>query len=200
MKIVVHGSQNIFNELRSANDKAEWVLVDDVKDFIHYKDAGAFFDLSENACTNDHPITAHPLFLNSVVHAVDPSKNAIRINGWAGFLKNQVWEIHGELKQKDKAVLDFLGKKPIQCADEPGFISARVIAMIINEAFFAEEQQVSTRSEMDIAMKLGTNYPYGPFEWAEIIGVKNIYTLLKKLAASDKIYEPALSLSKLVIN
>jgi 3-hydroxybutyryl-CoA dehydrogenase len=27
-------------------------------------------------------------------------------------------------------------------------------------------------------MKLGTNYPFGPFEWGERIGIKNVYELL----------------------
>ena len=35
-------------------------------------------------------------------------------------------------------------------------------------------ENVSTRDEIDTAMKLGTNYPFGPFEWAEKIGLKNI--------------------------
>jgi 3-hydroxyacyl-CoA dehydrogenase len=44
--------------------------------------------------------------------------------------------------------------------------------MIINEAYFALEDNVSTKAETDIAMKLGTNYPYGPFEWGQLIGLK----------------------------
>ncbi len=60
--------------------------------------------------------------------------------------------------------------------DEPGLVSARVISMIVNEAFFALAEGVSTMEEIDVAMKLGTNYPYGPFEWLEKIGVANIYS------------------------
>ena len=48
--------------------------------------------------------------------------------------------------------------------DIPGFISARVVSMIINEAYFALEEEVSSKEEIDTAMKLGTNYPYGPFD------------------------------------
>ena len=76
-------------------------------------------------------------------------------------------------------------------ADEPGFISARVIAMIINEAYFALGDDISSKTEIDIAMKLGTNYPYGPFEWAELIGEENILSLLQKLAETDTRYQPA---------
>ncbi len=45
------------------------------------------------------------------------------------------------------------------------------MAMIINEAWHALAEEVSTKNEIDTAMKLGTNYPYGPFEWAEKIGL-----------------------------
>jgi 3-hydroxybutyryl-CoA dehydrogenase len=34
------------------------------------------------------------------------------------------------------------------------------------------DDEISTKAEIDIAMKLGTNYPYGPFEWSEKSGWK----------------------------
>jgi 3-hydroxybutyryl-CoA dehydrogenase len=50
--------------------------------------------------------------------------------------------------------------------------------MIINEAYFAIQENIASRSDIDLAMKLGTNYPFGPFEWCEKIGIKNVYELL----------------------
>jgi 3-hydroxybutyryl-CoA dehydrogenase len=72
--------------------------------------------------------------------------------------------------------------------DEIGFITPRVVSMIINEAFIALKEGVSTKGEIDTAMKLGTNYPYGPFEWAEKIGVEKIKSLLDKLSMQEKRY------------
>ena len=63
--------------------------------------------------------------------------------------------------------------------------------MIINEAYFALESNISTKEEIDIAMKLGTNYPFGPFEWSKKIGLKKIYLLLNELSKQDKRYEPS---------
>jgi 3-hydroxybutyryl-CoA dehydrogenase len=74
--------------------------------------------------------------------------------------------------------------------DVAGMITARVIAMIINEAYFTLQANVSTKAEIDTAMKLGTNYPYGPFEWSEMIGLKRINKLLQALTASDNRYTP----------
>ena len=75
-------------------------------------------------------------------------------------------------------------------------IAARVIAMVVNEAYFALGDGVSTKSSIDTAMKLGTNYPYGPFEWSEKIGLKKIYALLNKLNETDSRYIPAPNLQK----
>ena len=93
--------------------------------------------------------------------------------------------------KKNTAILKALNKNVIPVPDQPGFISARIIAMIINEAYFAKSENVSTEKEIDVAMKLGTNYPYGPFEWASIIGIKNIYALLKILSETDSRYQPS---------
>lgn len=62
--------------------------------------------------------------------------------------------------------------------DRVGLVTPRVICMIINEAFFTVEDGTATREDIDLAMKLGTNYPYGPFEWAQKIGIKNVYEVL----------------------
>jgi 3-hydroxybutyryl-CoA dehydrogenase len=70
--------------------------------------------------------------------------------------------------------------------------------MIINEAYFALDDAVSSKAEIDIAMKLGTNYPWGPFEWAEKIGLNNIYLLLQKLSLTNKRYQPAPTLATVV--
>jgi 3-hydroxybutyryl-CoA dehydrogenase len=76
-------------------------------------------------------------------------------------------------------------------ADVPGFVSARIVSMIINEAFLALDENISTKDEIDTAMKLGTNYPMGPFEWCKAIGIKNVYTLLQKLSIDQPRYTPA---------
>jgi len=66
--------------------------------------------------------------------------------------------------------------------------------LLINEAYLALADGVSTEEAIDTAMKLGTNYPFGPFEWAEKIGLPEVYTLLLKLSRQDSRYLPATSL------
>src|SRR5262249_19564679 len=60
-------------------------------------------------------------------------------------------------------------------ATQPGtevdhYIFARILTSVLNEAALAFEQGVASRQDIDTAMRLGTNYPRGPLEWAESIG------------------------------
>ena len=126
-------------------------------------------------------------------------ENFIRINGWPGFLKRQIVETscgNDDLKTSAEKIFSLFNKTTEWVTDWPGFITARVISMIINEAYFTLEEKVSGKKEIDLAMKLGTNYPFGPFEWGEKIGLMKIYELLKTLAINNPRYQPAPLLTK----
>ena len=196
MKIVVLADDDAFETIRLTNTQAIWIQVADANSFTQHDEADAFFDLTYHAITTQHPVLNKPLFINSVIYSLPAGKKAIRINGWKGFLENNLWEVSGDISTADQSILSYLNKKIIVCNDEPGFVSPRIIAMIINEAYYAKGEGVSTEEEIDIAMKLGTNYPYGPFEWAHKIGVDHIYNLLKKLSLSDSRYQPSPLLTK----
>jgi 3-hydroxybutyryl-CoA dehydrogenase len=60
-------------------------------------------------------------------------------------------------------------------------IAARVLAMIVNEAASAVEDGVATPIAIDTAMRLGTNYPSGPLEWGERIGLAHVVHTLHAL-------------------
>jgi 3-hydroxybutyryl-CoA dehydrogenase len=152
------------------------------------------FDETAERIKKLRQLQTQAIIINSVITPLDKlTPGCIRINGWNTFLKRPVIEAACEDKLKNKAeqVFSVFNKKVEWVADIPGFISSRVIASIINEAYFALEEEVSTKEEIDTAMKLGTNYPYGPFEWSEKIGIKNIYSLLRHLSEEQKRYEPA---------
>ena len=70
--------------------------------------------------------------------------------------------------------------------DRVGLVTPRVICMIINEAYFTVQEGTATREDIDMAMKLGTSYPYGPFEWSHKIGIKNVYELLEAVYEDTK--------------
>ncbi len=123
-----------------------------------------------------------------------------RLNAWPGFLLRPIKEVSA--REEDQAFLvelfDLLGWQYKFVADMPGLIAARIIAMIINEAWFAYADGVSTQLNIDLAMKLGTNYPYGPFEWGNKIGLDKIVTLLLSMSEENSRYAPAPLLLKQV--
>lgn len=113
-----------------------------------------------------------PTFLNRVILEVAMLKESQQTN---------LEEICGRLKTQYQVV-----------ADRVGLVTARVICMIINEAYYTVEEGTATREDIDLAMKLGTNYPFGPFEWCERIGIKNVSRLLEAMydATKDERYRP----------
>ena len=161
--------------------------------------AVAYFDLCyEDEGFEFKEITRAPIFVNAVLTSSDHlPANAIRINAWNSFLNRPVWELTGKNTSLNAAalqVLEKMGLKGVIVPDEPGLIAVRIIAMIINEAYFAWGDAISSKADIDTAMKLGTNYPFGPFEWAGIIGLEKISALLQILAINDERYCPAPSM------
>ncbi|WP_310393001.1 3-hydroxyacyl-CoA dehydrogenase family protein [Hymenobacter sp.] len=65
--------------------------------------------------------------------------------------------------------------------DRVGLVTPRVVCMIINEACYTVQEGAATMQDVDLAMRLGTNYPRGPFAWANAIGVARVYAVLEAL-------------------
>ncbi len=90
-----------------------------------------------------------------------------------------------ETEQITKHIKDFLAKLNIEAIAHQnlklGFHYPRTIAMIINEAFFALEENLATPEAIDLAMKNGVNYPLGPIEWGKKIGLNHVVDLLNEL-------------------
>jgi 3-hydroxybutyryl-CoA dehydrogenase len=57
----------------------------------------------------------------------------------------------------------------------------RLVAQIANEAAFALEEEIASPEDMDTAMKLGFNWPLGPFEFTRLIGPRRAVDLLERL-------------------
>lgn len=136
-----------------------------------------------------------PVMVNAVPWTTKKiSADFIRINAWPGLLQRPVTEIAlpaGVNEATIKAIFEQWKWQYVLTPDIPGMITARVLATIINEAYYTLGAEVSSREEIDIAMKLGTSYPYGPFEWSDNIGLHRVYELLAELSKVDARYIPA---------
>ncbi len=192
MNYIVTGSETQWDILRQCGGgKVQWMRAATVAAAIEMP-MDAFFYLADDAAEQDFGSIVKPVFINCINGACTcNASQSAGINGWPFFLQQQNWEIAGELTSEITGILTILDKTITTVPNEPGFIAPRIIATIINEAFFALEDGVSTREDIDTAMKMGTNYPYGPFEWAELLGKENVYRLLLQLAQTDLRYSPA---------
>ena len=79
-----------------------------------------------------------------------------------------------------------LGKMAVRTSDRTGFVVNRLLVPYLLDAVRALEEGVASIPDIDLAMKLGTNYPFGPFEWCERIGIRNVYELLKAVYDDTK--------------
>lgn len=160
--------------------------------------SGIVFDLRSEAWDMElyRKNPDNPIFISAVTGTLlhhDAPSNVVRMNGWANMLSRPQVECAGQpsIRLRAEEILDRLNKKIEWVPDQAGMVSPRVIAMIINEAWFALQEGVSTKEEIDIAMQLGTNYPYGPFRWGEMIGLRKIVDLLTHLSNTNPRYEIA---------
>lgn len=207
MKIIVLGTEEQQEEfrLKPFPDASEIFFFTDCNDLKSAPPAYILFDLAFEPAPERIELLSSfnkPILINSVVNTLKGlglPENFIRINAWPGFLNRPVTEVATGFESQKTAVHTIfqLLQWPYQItSDTPGMISARIIAMIINEAYFALGEEVSSKQEIDVAMKLGTSYPYGPFEWSEKIGLKHIYKLLHKLNSISNRYAIAPLLEK----
>lgn len=191
MKIIVEADENQWLELETIKD-VNWVRVENDKDYNLHADADSYFNFINKGYNQYYKLPV--VFVNDASENTVDDKNVFQVNAWPGFLLREIWEIKGDKNEAAEKIISSLDKKAMWVKNE--FVSARIISMIINEAYFAFEENVSSKEEINIAMKAGTGYPFGPFEWAEKIGVKNVYNILNNLSKSDKRYTPSESLKK----
>ena len=178
-------------------------FVHDFKEFTAHASATAFIDLhfvpDPDRIRSLRNLLPRTVVINSVPETLsETDASFIRINGWKTFLYAQTIEAAASPEKRKEAdeLLALFNKKCSWLDDIPGFVTPRVVSMIINEAYRALEEGVSTKEEINTAMKLGTNYPFGPFEWAEKIGLAEVVRLLRTLSARQGRYLPSSLLLK----
>lgn len=199
MNIAVIGEKTSFEEVRKKLGEHQFthyttlpadVLDDDIDTLFH-------FTIDENP--EDLEVLRENkkvvIFLNSVKTTLAEllfTYGSLRgpvagFNGLPTFFEGEYLEL-ALFNEPDqvKKVLSSLELNYLSVQDRVGMIIPRVISMIINEAYFTVQEGTASKKDIDLGMKLGTNYPYGPFEWAERIGTHHIYELLEALYLDTK--------------
>lgn len=196
MKILVRGEKIITAELKQKLPNADVTEIQDT-DFPQIDLSGydVIFDLSidEQASTLKYyaPLKNIPVFVGAVKIQLAAAANLygreilctlIGINDLPTFINRSLAEV-SLLDKTDEAILQQtmqkLGWDYKLVEDRVGMVTPRIIMMIINEACYTLQEGTASMQDIDTSMKLGTNYPFGPFEWADKIGIKHVYETLK---------------------
>lgn len=74
-----------------------------------------------------------------------------------------------------------IGMHSGEVGDTPGLVLGRIVCQLINEASFALQEAVGSPADIDKGVRLGLNYPRGPFEWLEAIGTRQVVATLDAL-------------------
>ncbi len=78
-----------------------------------------------------------------------------------------------------------IGKPSVLVEDAPGLFLGRTVGSIVNEAMIAVHENVASPQDVDTAMRLGVNYPFGPIAWGRAVGGARIARILKRLADAE---------------
>ncbi|MGH2521243.1 MAG: 3-hydroxyacyl-CoA dehydrogenase family protein, partial [Anaerolineales bacterium] len=94
-----------------------------------------------------------------------------------------------------------LGLKPVTVADGPGLVRARIVCALVNEAATALMEGVASPADIDTAMRLGVNYPRGPLEWGDLIGLDVVLGVMRGLQEEfgEDRYRPCPLLARYVL-
>jgi len=77
--------------------------------------------------------------------------------------------------------------------DSPGFIAQRILATVVNIACDIAQQKIASPSDIDLAVRLGLNYPNGPLAMGDALGPMKILTILRGMQDfyGDPRYRPS---------
>lgn len=90
-------------------------------------------------------------------------------------------ETSDETAETIRAVAEQMGKETVVINEFPGFVTSRISCLVGNEAFYMLQEGLGTPEEIDKAIKLGLNFPMGPFELVDLVGLDARLNNLKQL-------------------
>ncbi len=127
------------------------------------------------------------LSLTKIAAAIDHPEKVIGMHFSNPVPKSTLCEIVRGIKTSDetfrrtKEFIESIGKTPVEVYEYPGFITTRVIIPMLNEAMYVLMEGISSAEDIDTAMRLAYNFPVGPLELADTMGLEELLAWMESL-------------------
>ena len=128
------------------------------------------------------------------MHFMNPVPLMTLVEGIRGMqTSDETWRTTREVAEQ-------MGKVFVEAKDSPGFVVNRILMPMINEAFFALQEGLASPKDIDQGLKLGCNFPMGPLELCDFVGLDVALSVLEILHRDlgDSKYRPCPLLRKYV--
>jgi len=204
MKILLVGETERTKTMRTKLALASGLEIDmsDGDSEEDFNDYDVIFDLNFDDDNSNLPIYASlkekVVFVSAVKqsmaeavyqHSVKVKCKLFGINAIPAFANDSKWEVSLYRKFESADLTELMEQFKIDfipVEDRVGLVKSRIIFMIINEACYTLQEGTATIEDIDLSMKLGTNYPFGPFEWCDKIGITNVFETLNAIYDDTK--------------
>lgn len=179
------------NEESAQDIPLDTTIVVDVGDGA--TDRGAILDVLDAALPQETVILADA-YATDFAQLARRLRFPDRIAGYgilSSLHKQRVVEIVDSEETSDDALalaqelFEAVGRRVALVEDRAGLFLGRTVGSIINEAMYVVDEQIAVAEDVDLAMRLGTNYPQGPIAWGREIGGDRVRRILQRLAAAE---------------
>src|SRR5437773_4781252 len=198
------GRLTLDNNLERAAESAE-LVIEAVPEKMELK--LDVFSRLDQACANQAVLASNTssLSITEMAAATRRPHQFIGMHFFNPVHKMKLVEIIRGLETDDhtfyiaESVAKQMGKETVEVKESPGFVTSRINALIGNEAFYMLQEGIASAHDIDKALKLGLNYPMGPFEMIDLVGLDTRLSILNFLHQSlGEKYRPAPLLAQYV--
>jgi 3-hydroxybutyryl-CoA dehydrogenase len=191
-RVAIEGDGRLADDLRQAAEEAGY----DVRFVDEFEEGEA--EIVVDAAVGRLPIDPVPepedpsvlvciLCVDGSLAELDLGGNAVGFHALPPFEESSLveltWSSEGSEANAMRADAFFrsLGKHVERVDDAPGLVLGRIVCQLVNEAAFAVSEGIGSPEDVDVAMRLGYNWPRGPLEWADTIELDHVLATLDAL-------------------
>jgi len=192
-KLTPKDAQDIMKRIKGTTDIAEAVRDTDLVIEAAFEDMNLkkklFKEFDENS--PPHTILASNTSTLSITEMASATKRPDKVIGLhffnPAYTMKLIEVISGKQTSEEtrKSDTDFavsLEKEPVQVKDVPGFIVNRILGAALGEAIYLLEEGIASAEDIDKAVVLGLNWPMGPLQLADFVGLDVVYHSGKSVA------------------